>query len=47
MSQIFPWLRLHASAILATAIASANAHLIPSWVGALAQAIAVACGASN
>ena len=47
MSKVTEWLRSHFSAILATAIATSNAHLLPKWVGSVAEAIAVACGASN
>lgn len=47
MNQIIPWLRSHFGAILATAITTSNAHLIPQWVGKVAEAVAVACGAST
>lgn len=47
MSSILPWLRSHFGAILATAVTVSNAHLIPSWVGRVAEAVAVACGASG
>lgn len=47
MSQFLQWTRSHIGAILATAIATSNAHLVPLWVGKVAEAVAVACGASN
>ncbi len=47
MNNILQWLRSHSTAILATAIAASNVHLLPKAVGALASAIAAVCGVPN
>jgi hypothetical protein len=44
MTTVLQWLRSHSSAILVTAVAASNAHLLPKVVGELASAIAAACG---
>lgn len=46
-SQLVQWLRLHASAILVTVIAASHAGAIPNGIGAVAEAVAAMCGASN
>jgi hypothetical protein len=46
MNQVFQWLRLHSSAILATTLAVAKAGALSSGASAILTAIAVAFGAS-
>lgn len=41
---ITQWLRTHSGAILGTVVVASNFHLLPSVIGAIASAIATACG---